>query len=130
MFREAQDEVYQATVAEVKAVSQHSGLIAALGNKSMKEKHWVKIWSLVEGQPPNLHSFTFNLLLQCDIAAHLDTVEEISAMATGEAQILQTITDIADMWDKTFFVVKNYRDTKDRFYITEIDDLVTQLEDH
>ena len=28
------------------------------------------------------------------------------------------------------FVVKNYRDTKDRFYITEVDELIALLEDH
>jgi hypothetical protein len=34
------------------------------------------------------------------------------------------------VWEETFFVVKPYRDTKDRFFITEIDDLVMALEDH
>lgn len=38
--------------------------------------------------------------------------------------------EIARIWEETSFVVKNYRDTKDRFFITEIDDLYTQLEDH
>lgn len=57
-------------------------------------------------------------------------MEEISAFAGGEAAILKTVSEISDMWQDTCFTVKGYRDTKDRFFITEIDDLITQLEDH
>jgi hypothetical protein len=38
------DEVLEAVSAEVGAVAKHSGLIAALGNPHMQEKHWVKVW--------------------------------------------------------------------------------------
>jgi hypothetical protein len=57
-------------------------------------------------------------------------VEEISGQAGGEHTILSTIKEISELWDQTSFVLKNYRDTKDRFFITEIDDLIIQLEDH
>jgi dynein heavy chain len=30
------------------------------------------------------------------------------------------VKEIARIWEETSFVVKNYRDTKDRFFITEI----------
>jgi len=43
---------------------------------------------------------------------------------------LETIQDIAKQWEDYNFVVKNYRDTKDRFYITEVDELIALLEDH
>ena len=61
---------------------------------------------------------------------HFDEVEIISAFAGGEQQILETLNSIIAIWDQTFFVVKPYRDTKDRFFITEIDELITQLEDN
>jgi hypothetical protein len=38
--RDVKDEVLEAATADVKNVSRHSNLIAALGNKSMQEKHW------------------------------------------------------------------------------------------
>jgi hypothetical protein len=60
----------------------------------------------------------------------LEIVEEISAFAGGEAAILRTIEEIEAKWQETNFTVKDYRDKKGYFYITEIDDLVTQLEDH
>ena len=51
-------------------------------------------------------------------------------MASGEATIEQTLNDIIAIWKDTSFVVMNYRDTKDRFIITEIEDTITQLEDN
>lgn len=125
------DEVLEAVHAEVGAVAKHSALIAALGNKHMQEKHWVKVWSLVDGQPSGtLLNFTFNLLLQQGIDAHFEQCEVISAFAAGEAGILEQVAKIRALWDETYFVVRPYRDTKDRFFITEIDDLVAQLEDN
>jgi hypothetical protein len=51
----------------------------------MKDKHWIKVWELVEGKPQTLLNFTFDQLLKCGIDAHFDTVEAISAMAAGES---------------------------------------------
>ena len=36
---------------------------------------------------------------------------------------------IADRWDDTIFTVANYRDTKDRFIIKEVEEVITLLED-
>lgn len=77
-----------------------------------------------------MRSFTFQQLLDEGLADHKEKVEETSAQATGEATITATIEEIKKIWDELCFVVMNYRDTKDRFLITEIDDIITQLEDH
>jgi len=91
MGREVKDEVLEATTNDVKNVSRHSALIAALGTPSMQEKHWANVWSLVETQPSTLLNFTLNSLLQAGIDAHFERVEEISAFAAGEAAILKTV---------------------------------------
>ena len=36
---------------------------------------------------------------------------------------------VQDRWDEINFTVVGYRDTKDRFIITDVEDLITQLED-
>lgn len=128
--RDTADEVHAAATAEVADVKRHTPLIAALGNPSMQEKHWTKVWALCDSPPATSLNFSFQALLAQGIDAHLERVEEISAFAAGEAAILKTISDIAAAWEETSFTVRGYRDTKDRFYITEIDDLVIQLEDH
>lgn len=38
--------------------------------------------------------------------------------------------EIIEIWRDTNFTVNQYRDTKDRFIIAEIEDTITQLEDH
>ena len=128
--RDAQDDVHKAATAEVQHVKKNLALILALGNPSMKEKHWVRVWGLCESPPATLLNFPLQSLVDQGIEGHLELVEEISAFAGGEAAILRTIEEIEHAWDATNFTVKDYRDKKGYFYITEIDDLVTQLEDH
>jgi dynein heavy chain len=126
------DEVLESVAAEIGVVAKHTNLIAALGNKSLLDNHWALIWQLTDGGQPSgtLQSFNLNLLLSANIDQHFDEVEAISARATGEAGIREAIRKIAEEWDHLAFVVKNYRDTKNRFFITEIDELVQQLEDN
>jgi hypothetical protein len=40
------------------------------------------------------------------------------------------VAEIQELWEGTYFTCRGYRDTKDRFFITEIEELLTQLEDH
>lgn len=104
-------------------------MIAALGNPTMQEKHWKKVWQCV-GEPPASVSFNFASLLKQGIAEHLERVEEISAFAGGEAAILTTIKDIRAEWEVLKFDVAPYRDTKDRFRIQAVDEIVSKLEDN
>ena len=69
-------------------------MIAALGNKSMQDKHWAKVWSLVDGPPNTLLNFNLHQLLQAGIDTHFEKVEEISAFAAGESNILKTVAEI------------------------------------
>lgn len=75
-------------------------------------------------------NFSLQMLLDQKLDARLEAVEAISAQAGGEAGILRTIAEIREVWDGTHYCVRGYRDTKDRYYISEIEELVTQLEDH
>jgi len=88
------------------------------------------VWGLVDGPPQTLLNFNLHQLLSAGVDAHFEKVEEISAFACGEAAILKTVADISVTWEETSFTVRPYRDTKDRFFITEIDDLITTLEDN
>lgn len=54
----------------------------------MQAKHWNKIFALLDGAPPNnLKSFDLQYLLNENIDQHFEKIEEISAQATGEANI-------------------------------------------
>jgi len=82
------------------------------------------VWTLLETPPVNVINFTLAQLLQQGIDNHLEKVEDISAFAAGEAGILKTVTDIQEQWEGTAFTCRGYRDTKDRYFITEIEDLL------
>ena len=69
-------------------------------------------------------------LIEAGIENHFEAVDAISGEATGEDSILVQIKEIVIIWADLTFVVKNYRDTKDRFFNTEIDEMIIQLEDH
>lgn len=69
-------------------------------------------------------------MLERNVEAHLERIEEISAQASGEATIEATLNEIIKLWLETKFKVVGYRDTKDRFIIAEVDEIITQLEDH
>ena len=73
---------------------------------------------------------TLSELFKDGITQFRDKVEEISAFASGERNIKLTINEIQKAWEETYFGVLNYRDMKDRFIIGQIDEAITQLEDH
>ena len=67
-------------VTEVKVVSQNINLILALGNKNMQQRHWNKVFALLDGTPPtSLRSFNFQQLLSDNVDQHFEKIEEISA---------------------------------------------------
>jgi dynein heavy chain, axonemal len=64
-----------------------------------------------------------------DAMGHVSEIEDISGAAQGEMQIENTMKIVLDRWEEINFTVVGYRDTKDRYIITEVEDLITQLED-
>jgi dynein heavy chain, axonemal len=60
---------------------------------------------------------------------HIDEIEDISGAAQGERAILNTLSEVKKRWEDISFTVVQYREIKDRYIITEVEDLVTQLED-
>ena len=44
-------------------------------------------------------------------------------------QIENTLKQVVERWNETVFPISGYRDTKDRFILGDIEDLMTQLED-
>lgn len=117
---------------EVKDVAVFSNLIVALGNKALEEKHWDKIFSLIEQpKPSSLNTFTLQFLVENGIQKEYERVEEISAFASGENTINTALSDIANFWSNdALFTVLSYRDSKDRFIIGDVEDTIAQLEDN
>lgn len=116
----------------MKEVAIYSNLIIALGNKALEEKHWDKIFTLIEQpKPSSLNTFTLQFLVDNGIQKEFERVDEISAFASGEATINTALHDIANFWaNEALFTVLSYRDSKDRFIIGDVEDTIAQLEDN
>ncbi len=60
---------------------------------------------------------------------HVEYIESVSARASGEKNIEDTLQKVISNWDNISFGVFSYRDSKDRFIIKQVEDVITQLED-
>jgi hypothetical protein len=60
---------------------------------------------------------------------HVEEIEDISGGAQGELQIENNMNAVKERWEEVLFTVVQYRDSKDRFIITDVEDLITMLED-
>lgn len=65
-----------------------------------------------------------------DAAKYEHEIDEISGAACGELQIETQLEEVKRRWDEEMeFVVIPYRDFKDKFLISGVDELIEQLED-
>lgn len=127
MEKGERDEVLEELTRDVKEVEAHKNLIMALGSKAMLQRHWVKVFAVLETAAPNLDVGINLQQLTEDFHAmdHVEEIEDISGGAQGEMQIENTMKIVQDRWDEINFTVVNYRDSKDRFIITDVEDLIT-----
>jgi dynein heavy chain len=111
---EHEDEVLEQTLKEVYSVMEHRNLISALGNNYLKEKHWQEIFGILpDGHSGSMAQFSLQSLLEKGIEQHVERVEEVSARASGEANILNTIAEVGEQWASIDFPVESYRGQKD-----------------
>lgn len=131
MGKEDTDEVLEELTKDVNEVNGHKNLLLALGSKAMLQRHWVKVFAVLETPAPNLDvNITMHSLIEEYHAMdHVEEIEDISGGAQGEMSIESTMKIVDDRWQEVNFTVINYRDTKDRYIIADVEDLITQLED-
>jgi len=132
MKKDEKDEVLDELSREVKESQNHCNLILALGSKAMMTRHWNKVYTVLEAPVTNssIQTITLNTLTEeYHAMEHLEAIEDISGAAQGELQIQNTLNGVIQRWEEINFVVISYRDSKERFVITEVEDLITLLED-
>jgi hypothetical protein len=69
----------------VREVNGMMDLILALGNKSLKPKHWKSIFELVDKEDSSLQNCTLKEFKDMGMQEHKEEIEEISSIATGES---------------------------------------------
>ena len=130
MSKEGKDAVSEDLFEKIKEVKDMLPIIEELSIEALKTRHWTKIFDALEVQYVEGRPFSLSDLLEWGILSIRDKVEEISSTAAGEFALETSLEEIKQAWAKTYFELSRYRDSKDKFYITKIEDILTLLEDH
>lgn len=120
-------ETLKDRIAEFKAIMPN---VLDLGNPKMRARHWVRVlgkidMNYVEGMPLCLQQ-----MLNAGIMDHKDFVQEMSATASGEAQLEDSLNKIQQGWEKIEFIVLNHRDQHGLFILGTVEEIVALLEDN
>jgi dynein heavy chain len=126
------DEVSGMYKARVVAFRAYSAVIADLGNKSMRERHWKRLYEdrKIEPRTDNGAGRTLAELVDMKVADVPDLCAEMSGIASGEAQLEAQLAKIETAWAITNFTTKNYREQRGVYILAGLDDIIMQLEDH
>jgi dynein heavy chain len=120
-------EMLKDKVAEFKTMMPN---ILDLGNPNMRARHFEKIFRLIGEKYYTDMPFSLSFLLKGGIMNQKDSVQEISASASGEAQLESSLDKIKSDWENQVFTVLNHRDQHGLFILGGLDEIFVLLEDH
>ena len=125
------DDVTALFKAKVAAFKVYVPVITDLGNKSMRDRHFKRIYEEF-GAPftPNNPSRNLGEMLAFGVETKAELVSEISGTASGEAQLEASLSKVVDAWAVTDFIIKGYREQKNVFTLGSLEEINVQLEDH
>ncbi|GMH64114.1 hypothetical protein TrST_g1151 [Triparma strigata] len=105
-------------------------VILELGNPNMKNRHWEKIYTALQQTFYDNLTFALEELLSYGILNHQDLVSEVSAAASGEAQLEGSLSTIQAGWADMDFTCLNHRDQANIYILGSLEDIFTLLEDN
>ena len=120
-------ETLKDKISEFKAIMPN---VLDLGNPNIKGRHWQKILHKVGISYVDGKTLCLQDMLSAGIVEHKEYVGEISASASGEAQLEGSLDLIMEGWEKIEFIVLNHRDTHGLYILGPFDEIFTQLEDN
>ena len=103
-------------------------VMTSLQNPMLKHRHWEKIDDIV-GRPLSEKTFSLEDLVDMGILRWIDCLSSIAAEASQEASLEQTLQKIIEKWSETEFTLLNYKESKDIYILTAVDDITAQLDD-
>ncbi|XXQ31513.1 AAA+ ATPase domain-containing protein [Plasmodiophora brassicae] len=105
-------------------------LIKDLKNPAMRERHWAELKEEVQDHQfdPHDDAFTLGKLFDLGIHQHAETINALSAIASREYSIEQTLLEIEERWRTMNVEVVPYKERYRK--VVSTDDLFQTLEDH
>ena len=134
LHRKINNEVTALLLDHVEKFRAKMPTIVELGNSAMKDRHWARVYA--ECMPGEQWTSGLRVKLVnleedgCFSEENIAKISEISSAASGEQQIEKSIQDIEDSWMDAAFVTAPYRDSRDVYILSGLDDVYTLLEDN
>jgi len=114
-------------VADFKALMPN---VLDLGNPNMRSRHFAKLFKLInQNYYPDM-PFSLSVMVKGGIMNFKDQIGEISASASGESQLEDSLKKIQDGWETTKFAVLNHRDQHNLFVLGSLEEIFVLLEDN
>jgi hypothetical protein len=112
-------------------------LIPACGdlkNPALQERHWEKLEGIVgfrfERDPDTWEEpFTLGSLLNKNIMQYREEIQKVSTEATQEGVLEEMLGKVKSSWVNAEFQLSNFKDSKDVFILSGIDEIQALLDD-
>ena len=120
-------EMLKDKVSEFKAIMPN---VLDLGNPNMRARHWDKLFRYLHQVYVADMPFTLSFLLEKGVMNFKDQIGEVSASASGEAQLEASLLKISAGWEKQVFTVMNHREQHNLFILGSLEEIFVLLEDN
>lgn len=117
---------------KVEALRNTMPVVLNLRDKTLKPRHWEEIRAKLEHNIDITDpTFTLSSLIELKVNNKKDQIADIALKANKEEELEVQMRDIEEMWKNQDFTVKLHPDSPqiNIHILTELDDIVTQLED-
>lgn len=113
---------------EVDSFKEHMGMIQALCNPGLRDRHWEQMSELVGFDLTPDADTTLSKLLSMNLESYLEQFEGISEAAGKEFSLEKAMNKMMEDWAEIEFGMVAYRDTG-TFILTSVDEIQMLLDD-
>ncbi|KAF8278750.1 Inner arm dynein 5-1 [Trypanosoma cruzi] len=126
-----EEEVTPHLLLELQAIRNSMQVIHDCGNKHMTPAHWNIVLKAATGSDNRFHEgLNLQTLQEYNIMDHKDILAEQSGYATGEWKIVNDLEKIKQTWHDLSFETIPYKNREGVFILTQLEDVIQQLDDH
>jgi len=127
------DEVVARIKVMVEEWRDNMPAILELGNPAMRPRHWEKVFNKLNlpwKGANSASSMSLSMLEANGIFEHKEYIAELSANASGEFALEQSLDHVVASWDGMLLPIMNHRNQKDLWILADMSEIITLCEDH
>ncbi|XP_066588945.1 dynein axonemal heavy chain 6 [Prorops nasuta] len=114
---------------EVDLIRDKLPILGYLRNPNLKQRHWMKIESLLNYRFQSDEVVTLNLLEDLGVFAYPNELMEIAASASSEAGLEAMLKKVEDIWKALEFIILPYKEIKDVYILGSLEEIQTAIDE-